>query len=225
MSCQSVQDPIVVTPKNIPSKQLIIDTNTPVRVENTTLAQAKPIPTSYTQWLSQKNHAQQAKAYESFLEKHHLANLIPSFELLRTARDWQKCFGQEYAVPSQELWQNQIATLNVFKQLIEQHVLSDFEVTSVYRDLPTNQCVGGASESRHLYNSAIDFRIGPSNPQAADLERIALAKAQLCKFWQQYGAGLNMGLGVYASGQIHIDTQGYRTWGANLNRNTSACTF
>ncbi|EPO0836169.1 peptidase M15, partial [Acinetobacter baumannii] len=27
------------------------------------------------------------------------------------------------------------------------------------------------------------------------------------------------------SGQIHIDTQGYRTWGPDLTRNTSMCNF
>ncbi|TYO14299.1 peptidase M15, partial [Acinetobacter baumannii] len=26
-------------------------------------------------------------------------------------------------------------------------------------------------------------------------------------------------------GQIHIDTQGYRTWGPDLTRNTSMCNF
>ena len=30
-----------------------------------------------------------------------------------------------------------------------------------------------------------------------------------------------MGIGLYSSGQIHIDTQGYRTWGPDLTRNSS----
>ncbi|MEG1091354.1 MAG: peptidase M15, partial [Acinetobacter sp.] len=29
----------------------------------------------------------------------------------------------------------------------------------------------------------------------------------------------------YASGQIHIDTQGYRTWGPSLGRNSSMCNY
>ncbi len=36
---------------------------------------------------------------------------------------------------------------------------------------------------------------------------------------------LNLGIGLYSSGQIHIDTQGYRTWGPDLTRNTSMCNF
>ena len=79
---------------------------------------------------------------------------------MRTARDWAKCGRSQYMIPSRELWANQIPTLKVFKYLIAANVLTDFEVTSVYRDLPLNQCAGGANSSRHLYNSAIDFRIG-----------------------------------------------------------------
>lgn len=223
LSCASIQDPIT-TQQNATSKPLVNNSVATIDLKHAVVV-SKAIPSSYTQWLAEKNHAQQVSAYENFLAKNHVANVAPSFELFRTARDWQKCAGQEYAIPNQELWPNQVATLKVLKQLIEQHILKGFEVTSVYRDLPTNQCAGGANESRHLYNSAIDFRIGPAMPQDADLEQIASTKVELCKFWQKYGANLNLGLGVYASGQIHIDTQGYRTWGALLNHKTSTCTL
>ncbi|WP_228139577.1 D-Ala-D-Ala carboxypeptidase family metallohydrolase, partial [Acinetobacter pittii] len=83
-------------------------------------------------------------------------------------RDWQKCGRSEYAVPNRELWNNSLSTLRVFKYLIAAKVLTDFEVTSVYRDLPLNECAGGASSSKHLFNSAIDFRIGPEVPQPQD---------------------------------------------------------
>ena len=104
-------------------------------------------------------------------------------------------------------------------------VLTDFEVTSVYRDLTLNQCAGGASSSRHLFNSAIDFRIGPEYPQPEDYAFIENTKFKLCQFWEQHGQSLNMGLGLYASGQIHIDTQGYRTWGPDLSRYSSMCNY
>ena len=32
-----------------------------------------------------------------------------------------------------------------------------------------------------------------------------------------------MGLGVYASGQIHIDSAGYRTWGPDHKSTSSPC--
>lgn len=197
----------------IPQEQVITQRPVPQKV----------VPTSYLQWLSEGENRKHAYEYEQFLTRNNVGNIIPSFELLRTARDWQKCGGSEYAIPNKELWNNQIATLRVFKYLIATKVLTDFEVTSVYRDLPTNQCAGGANSSRHLFNSAIDFRIGPQYPQGSDLAFIDDTKFKLCQFWYQYGQSLNMGVGLYASGQIHIDTQGYRTWGPNLSRSSSMC--
>ena len=185
----------------------------------------KTMPSSYRQWLIYGDNQSRARDYERFLEQNNAGNIIPSFELFKTARDWDKCGKSEYMIPSRELWSNQLPTLKVFKYLVASKVLTDFTVTSVYRDLPLNQCAGGAGSSRHLFNSAIDFRIGPENPQPQDYAYIEHTKFKLCQFWSQYGQSLNMGLGLYASGQIHIDTQGYRTWGPDLTRNSSMCHF
>lgn len=188
-------------------------------------APQKVMPNSFRNWLMTDANYQQSRAYENFLDKNNVGNIIPSFELFRTARDWDKCGKSEYMIPSQELWANQLPTLKVFKYLIASKVLTDFTVTSVYRDLPLNQCAGGAGSSRHLFNSAIDFRIGPEYPKPEDYAYIENTKFRLCQFWAQYGQSLNMGLGLYASGQIHIDTQGYRTWGPDLTKNSSMCHF
>ncbi|MDQ8936974.1 D-Ala-D-Ala carboxypeptidase family metallohydrolase [Acinetobacter rudis] len=185
----------------------------------------KTVPASYNYWLSVGDNRVRAREYERFLEQNNVGNIIPSFELFKTARDWQKCNSNEYMVPNRELWQNQLPTLKVFKYLVAAKVLTNFEVTSVYRDLTLNQCAGGAPSSRHLFNSAIDFRLGPIYPHAEDYARIENSKFKLCQFWSQYGQSFNMGLGLYASGQIHIDTQGYRTWGPDLTRNSSMCQF
>ncbi len=185
----------------------------------------KTVPYAYNNWIAVADHLRRVREYEVFLEKNGVGNIIPSFELMRTARDWQKCGREQYMVPSRELWANQIPTLRVFKYLIAANVLTDFSVTSVYRDLPLNQCAGGASSSRHLYNSAIDFRIGPEYPQPEDYAYIENSKFKLCQFWSQHGQSLNMGLGLYASGQIHIDTQGYRTWGPDLSSRSSMCNY
>lgn len=185
----------------------------------------KVMPNSYRNWLMNGSNQSRARDYERFLEQNNVGNIIPSFELFKTARDWDKCGKSEYMIPSEEIWRNQLPTLKVFKYLVASKVLTDFTVTSVYRDLPLNQCAGGASSSRHLFNSAIDFRIGPEYPQPEDYAYIENTKFKLCQFWSQYGQSLNMGLGLYASGQIHIDTQGYRTWGPDLTRNSSMCNF
>lgn len=212
---QVISKPLENSRIYIPKEQVVITSPAPQKI----------VPNSYITWLSQGEHQQQAAEYERFLSQNGVGNIVPSFELLRSARDWQKCGSEEYAVPNRELWANQIPTLKVFKYLVATQVLTNFEVTSVYRDLPTNQCAGGANSSRHLYNSAIDFRLGPEIPQPQDYIEIEKTKFKLCQFWAQYGQTLNMGLGLYASGQIHVDTQGYRTWGPNLSRSSSMCHF
>ena len=185
----------------------------------------KTVPYSYNAWMGSLDRLKQVRDYERFLEQNGVGNIIPSFELLRTARDWQKCGRSQYMIPTRELWHNQVPTLRVFKYLVAANILNDFEVTSVYRDLPLNQCAGGANSSRHVFNSAIDFRIGPEVPMPQDYARIEHTKYKLCEFWRNHGQNFNMGLGLYASGQIHIDTYGYRTWGPNLSRTSSPCHY
>lgn len=199
----------------IPQERVIIERPIPPKI----------IPYTYNSWVAASDNLRRVREYEVFLEKNSVGNIIPTFELLRTARDWQKCGRSQYMIPTRELWANQVPTLKVFKYLVASKVLTDFEVTSVYRDLTLNQCAGGASSSRHLFNSAIDFRIGPEYPQPEDYAFIENTKFKLCQFWEQYGQSLNMGLGLYASGQIHIDTQGYRTWGPDLSRYSSMCNY
>ncbi len=195
------------------------------RVEYKHQVPPKSIPFAYTNWAAVSDNLSRVREYEVFLERNGVGNIIPNFELMRTARDWSRCGGPQYMVPSRELWNNQLPTLRIFKYLVAANILTDFEVTSVYRNLPLNKCAGGANSSRHLYNSAIDFRIGPEFPQPEDYAFIENTKFKLCQFWMQHGQSLNMGLGLYASGQIHIDTQGYRTWGPDLSRRSSMCNY
>lgn len=183
----------------------------------------KKIPSSYFLWISQDNHLQHVKAYEDFLTKNNVNNVIPTFELLRTARDWKQCGREEYLIPPKTVWENQVPTLKVFRYLMATKTLTQFEVTSAYRDFQMNRCAGGAVSSRHILNAAIDFRIGPEHPAAKDYTNIEKTKFKLCQFWKQYGSDLNMGLGTYTTGQIHIDTQGYRTWGPDHTQSTSIC--
>lgn len=180
-------------------------------------------PETYVAWLATGEHRQSVQAYKQFLQKNGLANLIPDHELLRSARDWQKCGVEPYAVPPREIWPNLVPTLNILKSLVNDGVISDFEVTSVYRALYLNRCAGGADASRHVFNAALDFRIGPEQPTAADELNIQQSKTRLCQFWATKGQALNMGLGVYASGQIHIDSQGFRAWGPDHHYRTSMC--
>jgi hypothetical protein len=49
------------------------------------------------------------------------------------------------------------------------------------------------------------------------------AGERLCRFWREQGRAWDMGLGRYPSGRVHIDRNGYRTWGASHGRGSSFC--
>ena len=183
----------------------------------------KPQPEAYVAWLATGDHRQSVQAYKQFLKQKGLANLVPDHELLSSARDWQKCGVEPYAVPPREIWSNIVPTLSILKALVDDGVINDFEVTSVYRALSLNRCAGGADASRHVFNAALDFRIGPEQPSDLDQFNIQQTKTKICQFWATKGQALNMGLGVYASGQIHIDSQGFRSWGPDQHYRTSIC--
>ncbi len=180
-------------------------------------------PQSYEEWVKQASHKDQVNRYYNYLIRHDVNHAAPMFELLKSARDWQRCGREPYSVPSQELWDNLTPTLKVLQDLQTRNILNDIEITSVYRDASLNQCANGSPGSKHVHNSALDFRVGPEYPAGYQLEAIARAKQNLCQYWKENGPRLNMGLGVYASGQIHIDTQGFRTWGPDFTRHSSIC--
>ncbi|MGQ1538465.1 D-Ala-D-Ala carboxypeptidase ZrlA [Acinetobacter baumannii] len=188
-----------------------------------TVVKIKQQPEDYIVWIATADHRQSVQAYKQFLKQKGLADLVPDHELLRSARDWQKCGVEPYAVPPREIWSNIVPTLNILKALVDDGVINDFEVTSVYRALALNRCAGGADASRHVFNAALDFRIGPEQPSDLDQFNIQQTKTKLCQFWETKGQALNMGLGVYASGQIHIDSQGFRSWGPDHHYRTSIC--
>ena len=180
-------------------------------------------PASYQIWLSQPLNKAQVHRYKSFLKEHHLESIVPEFELLQTARDWKNCNASEYETPPQEIWSNIVPTLKILKELVDIKLIDDFTVTSVYRNFALNRCASGADSSKHVFNAALDFRIGSEIPNADEFAVIQQTKNKLCQFWLLKGATLNMGLGVYASGQIHIDSSGYRTWGPDHKSTSSPC--
>ncbi|WP_032878982.1 D-Ala-D-Ala carboxypeptidase family metallohydrolase [Acinetobacter colistiniresistens] len=187
------------------------------------MVQEKLIPTSYQYWATQTEQLPQIQAYKKFLQRQGIHSYIPDFEFFQTARDWQNCSYQEYEVPPRELWRNIVPVLNILNQFVEQKLINQFTVTSVYRNYVLNQCAGGAGASRHVFNAALDFRIGNETPDLIEQTEIENTKRKLCQFWRDQGQALNMGLGIYASGQIHIDAAGYRTWGVDHRYSSSPC--
>lgn len=178
-------------------------------------------PYALQQWLLVSNwRQQQATSYARFLQSQ--AGYMPPLEqMLRSARSWQDCGFDPYEIPPSEYWSNMVPTLKLVKLLQEQDVLpTDLEVVSVYRNPELNACANGSAGSKHLLNAAVDIAIDYGD----EFERL-ITEQKLCKFWLNEGQYYEFGLGLYKSGAIHIDTQGYRSWGSSHSSGSSPCRF
>jgi hypothetical protein len=79
------------------------------------------------------------------------------------------------------------------------------EPVSAYRNPTLNVCAGGAPESAHKLDSAVD--LVPLRP----IDRVTLMRT-LCRGHNEHGALYNAGLGFYAYLRFHIDSTKYRRW-------------
>lgn len=162
----------------------------------------------FAQWTGQHD----TRAFREMLVEARLYGVVPLHQLLRSASDWRPCRAEPFAVPPASQWADVRSTLRLLDLLSDERILGPYEVVSAYRDPVLNRCAGGAASSAHMRAFAVDILL----PKGADPQ-------PLCRFWQRYGKVWNMGLGRYPSGRIHIDTAGYRTWGADFGPGSSFC--
>lgn len=160
----------------------------------------------------------QVNAYYKYLMQ-QVGYIPPMEQLLRSARSWLVCGFEPYGVPPEEYWQSMVDTLRLLKLLKEQAYLpEDFELVSVYRNAELNRCAKGSRGSKHIINAAVDIKIPYQDPSEREI-----LEDNLCQFWHDQGAEHALGLGLYRSGTIHIDTQGHRTWGSTYGKRSSRC--
>lgn len=179
----------------------------------------------FNAWLNSNSYrASQVADYQRYLNARVGArNVPPLSQLLTTARSWDKCGYEPYQLPPQELWANIVPTLRLYSELKNQGILPDSaEIRSVYRSPGLNDCAGGASSSKHMTAGAIDIWV----PEYEDnLWLLSTMQDGLCQFWQYQGQSHNFGLGLYSTGAIHLDTDGYRKWGFNHASSSSSCRY
>ena len=176
-------------------------------------------------WLNSNSYrASQVASYQRYLNARVGArNVPPLSQLLTTARSWDKCGYEPYQLPPQELWANIVPTLQLYSQLKSQGVLpASSEIRSVYRSPGLNACAGGAGSSKHMTAGAIDIWVPEYETSPWQLSKM---QDSLCEFWQYQGKAHNFGLGLYSTGAIHLDTDGYRKWGFNHASSSSACRY
>lgn len=165
--------------------------------------------TQFVHWFRDHDTA----AFERFLVQRKVDAVVPLYQLLRSASDWQSCHAQPFAVPPPSHWPAVESTLRLLDALRQQGVLTRFEVVSAYRNTRLNACAGGAAHSAHTQAFAVDLEFPDASAQPQ----------RLCDFWKQHGDEWNLGLSRYPSGRVHLDTTGYRTWGDDYRAATSYC--
>ena len=179
----------------------------------------------FNAWLNSNSYrASQVANYQRYLSARvGASNVPPLSQLLMTARSWEKCGYEPYQLPPQELWSNIVPTLQLYSQLKSQGILpANSEIRSVYRSPGLNDCAGGASSSKHVTAGAIDIWVPEYESSPWQLSRM---QDSLCEFWKYQGQSHNFGLGLYSTGAIHLDTDGYRKWGFNHASRSSACRY
>ncbi|HZN48333.1 MAG TPA: D-Ala-D-Ala carboxypeptidase family metallohydrolase [Ramlibacter sp.] len=181
----------------------------PVTAAELELADPERDSVLFTLWRSQ--HAVEVKSFEEFLVREQVAQVVPTYQLLRSASMWKECHADPFQLPPAQEWARVRDLLVLIQDLRQRQVLPSFEVVSAYRDPRLNRCAGGAPRSAHVH-FAVD--LAPLAPGDAD---------RLCRFWREQGRSWDMGVSRYPSGRIHIDRAGYRTWGASHRRGSSYC--
>jgi len=159
----------------------------------------------YRSWyLAAPWRATQVKALNAYLASADVAGVVPTWQLLRTATSWQECGGQPFEVPPTSEWPHIIQTLRYIRDYVIP-AIGPVEPVSVYRNPALNKCAGGAPESAHKQDSAIDMV--PLKPIA----REALIKT-LCDTHTGHGEPYGAGLGFYAFLRFHVDSSKFRRW-------------
>jgi hypothetical protein len=169
----------------------------------------------YRNWyLASPSHPPAVKALNDYLTTWGVAGIVPTWQLLRTASDWQKCGQPPFEVPPPADWPNVVQTLRYIREEVIPTV-GPVEPVSVYRNVPLNVCAHGAPESAHRVMQAVD--LVPLKPITRDemMDRLCIVHART---GDRYGVGL----GFYVGLRFHIDSRKFRTWGVN-DEGTIAC--
>ncbi len=171
--------------------------------EYVTAGQDEP---GYRRWLMAAGwRPTYVRAFHNYLTVNGVAGVAPTWQLLRTASQWQRCAAEPFEVPPTSEWANIVATLNYIGSYIVP-AMGPVEPVSVYRNPSLNACAGGAAASTHREMGAIDMV--PLRP----ISRRALMRG-LCTIHVTNANVTDAGLGFYKGVRFHIDARKHREWG------------
>lgn len=170
----------------------------------------------YRAWVAaDPRHSIALGAYADYLIRAGVGDVVPTWQLIRTASDWYKCGQPAFEVPPPALWPNIVNSLRFVRDRVKPAV-GGLEAVSVYRNPALNVCAKGSPESVHQQNVGLDLI--PLYP----FDRRDLM-ARLCTVHARAGAGSNAGLGFYVGIRFHIDVWKYRVWGISAEEGGDQC--
>jgi hypothetical protein len=170
----------------------------------------------YLAWLARSPDARaKVLAFRDFLERKNVADVVPTWQLVRTASMWRTCDGPRFEVAPFEEWQHIATTLKFVKNHVEP-AIGPVQAVSGYRNESLNDCSGGARQSAHRHFYALDLV-----PERV-VSRTGLIRS-ICSVHERRGAGYGVGLGFYSGTRFHVDSKGFRRWGPDGSGDTSPC--
>lgn len=155
------------------------------------------------------------KSFNDYLSTYQVAGVVPTWQLLRTASDWQRCGAPPFEIAPTSEWPNIVQTLRYVRDRVIPTV-GPVEPVSAYRNAALNICAGGANASAHRFMQAVD--LVPLRP----VSREALMR-ELCAMHRREGEPYGVGLGFYAFHRFHIDTRKFRNWGFGHTPEAEQC--
>ena len=171
----------------------------------------------YLAWLARDpRHQQQVEEFRTHLASEGLENVVPVWQLIRTSSSWRACNADRFEVAPRDKWEHISTTLRFVRDEVVPS-LGPVEAVSGYRNEQLNRCSAGAPQSAHREFFAID--LAPVNPAVTRTQMIR----QICAAHARDGRAYNTGLGFYNGERFHVDSNGFRKWGADGRGATSPC--
>lgn len=170
----------------------------------------------YLAWLAQspENRAS-VRSFRTFLANNQVQNVLPVWQLVRTSSSWRECSAGRFEVAPSQQWSNIVKSLAFVRDEV-QPAIGEVEALSTFRNEQLNGCSNGKPKSAHRMFFAMDL------VPVVDGARDDMV-ARLCSAHARRGADYHAGLGFYSGSRFHVDSSGYRKWGADGRGATSPC--
>jgi len=154
-------------------------------------------------------------AFREYLAAAGVESVVPLWQLVRTSSSWRACGAQPFEAPPADKWGHIVTTLKFVRDEVVPAV-GQVEALSAYRNEKLNACSDGAPKSAHREFFALDLTPVKAVDRADMIRSVCTAHAS-------HGRAYNAGLGFYTGKRFHVDSSGFRKWGANGKGATSPC--